>query len=226
MSTRAAAASSSRRAKKELVRLLFGPTYAGKGPDAHRKLDSASYSYSDLRKAYLERIHSIHPDKFAHHGTKKESDALEQNIKGDLHSRFVALQDAWDCYEKVAKMINVAKDGKQEANFTMFGVGCSFSDSPEERALRSEITDQACRGWFSSGEIAHSSADTTAAAKVHAKGVITETTVSLVDDDLFMYTEDRSSMQIHNDRNSLTGHEGRRPSLVTFPKGYKFRSRP
>jgi hypothetical protein len=143
-----------------------------------------------------------------------------------LHSRFVELQDAWACYEKVAKMMNVAKDGKQEANFTMFGVGCSFSDSPQERALRSEITDQACRGWFSSGEIAHTSADTTAAIKDDAKEGIAETTVSLVDDDLFMSTEDSSPMQIYHTRNSRTGQEGRRPSLVTLPKGYKFRLRP
>ena len=35
----------------------------------------------------------------------------------------------------------------------MFGVGCSFDDSPEERDLRNDIMDQACRGWFSSGAI-------------------------------------------------------------------------
>jgi hypothetical protein len=121
----------------------------------------------------------------------------------------------------MAKMMNVAKDGKREANFTMFGVGCSFSDSPEERALRSEITDKACRGWFSSGEIAHTSSDTTAATQG-----IAETTVSLVDDDLFMCIGDRSSMQKYNNRSSKTTQEGGRPSLVTLPKGYKFRSRP
>jgi len=37
----------------------------------------------------------------------------------------------------------------------MFGVGCSFDDSPTERDLRNDIMDQACRGWFSSGSIAH-----------------------------------------------------------------------
>ena len=45
------------------------------------------------------------------------------------------------------------------ANFTQFGVGCSFSDSEEERALRTEITDQACRGWFSSGLVSAGSND-------------------------------------------------------------------
>ena len=38
-------------------------------------------------------------------------------------------------------------------NFTMFGVGCSFSDSPTEQMHRTEIMDQASRGWFSSGQL-------------------------------------------------------------------------
>lgn len=221
MSTRAAAAATSRRAKQELVRLLFRPQYAGKGPEAHRKLDSSGYSYSDLRKAYLERIHSIHPDKFAHHETKVENDT--QNVKDDLHSRFVELQDAWDRYEMVAKMMNVTKGDKHEGSFTMFGVGCSFADSPEERALRSEITDQACRGWFSSGEIAHTSAYTTTRDNVNAR--IADKAVSLVDDDLFISTEDSIPIQIRHNRNSRKVQEGHRPSLVSFPKNYKFRSR-
>ena len=224
MSTRAAAAATSRRAKQELVRLLFGPQYVGKGPEAHRKLDSSSYSYSDLRKAYLERIHAIHPDKFRNKiSLILGNDA--QNVKDDLHSRFVELQDAWDRYEKVAKMMNVTKSDKQEAGFTMFGVGCSFSDSPEERALRSEITDQACRGWFSSGEISHTTAYR-ATTKDDVKAGTADTTVSLVDDDWFISTEANSPMQTRHNLNSRTVQEGHRPSLVSFPKSYKNRARP
>jgi len=33
----------------------------------------------------------------------------------------------------------------------VFGVGCSFADTPEERIRRNEIMDQACRGWFTDG---------------------------------------------------------------------------
>jgi hypothetical protein len=43
--------------------------------------------------------------------------------------------------------------GEDGAYFTMFGVGCSFADSPEESARRAAIMDQACRGWFPFGSI-------------------------------------------------------------------------
>mmetsp|Transcript_40435 Transcript_40435/g.87326 ORF Transcript_40435/g.87326 Transcript_40435/m.87326 type:complete len:338 (-) Transcript_40435:445-1458(-) len=46
---------------------------------------------------------------------------------------------------------------EEENDFTMFGVGCSFDDSPEERDLRHEIMEQASRGWFSSGSLVYSS---------------------------------------------------------------------
>ena len=42
--------------------------------------------------------------------------------------------------------------GVQE-NFTLFGVGCSFSDNNDEKYKRSKIMDQACKGWFASGEL-------------------------------------------------------------------------
>merc|ERR1719491_309440 len=65
---------------------------------------------------------------------------------------FVELVNAWEAYEKIAKPIRKNKNA-EEANFTMFGVGCSFADSPSERDYRTKIMDQACRGWFSSGSL-------------------------------------------------------------------------
>jgi hypothetical protein len=63
--------------------------------------------------------------------------------------KFVELQEAWSVYERYAKILK--QSGDADASFTMFGVGCSFSDNERERTLRAEITDQACRGWFCSG---------------------------------------------------------------------------
>ena len=133
---RAVGATTSRRAKQELVRLLFGKQYAKKGPDAHRKLDHSIYSYKDLRKAYLGRLQEIHPDK-------NKSKELKSHHIEDSKRSFNELQEAWDNYENLAKMMRKATNGDEaDANFTLFGVGCSFSDSPAERALRDEIMEQ------------------------------------------------------------------------------------
>ena len=71
MSTRAASVATSQTAKRTLVNLLFQSKYTRKGPDAHRKLDVASYSYVELRDAYLKRIQLIHPDKFEQYKNTK-----------------------------------------------------------------------------------------------------------------------------------------------------------
>ena len=203
MSTRVASSLSSRRCKQELVRLLFAPKYAGKGPDAHRNLDPTIYSYSDLRKAYLERLQAIHPDKLKHQhdGSSKENNT-------EAHSRFVELQDAWDKYEEVAKLLQ--KVGKpEEATFTMFGVGGSFSDSPDERAMRDAITDQACRGWVSAGSLGDvASADSV--VKNDCKSV------PLCDDDWFVETTGEPEPSIDE---SLLPRQPRR-SLI--PPGHRF----
>jgi hypothetical protein len=70
-----------------------------------------------------------------------------------LHERFVDLKEAWDDYEKVGKLTKNRSDRDIQNNFTMFGVGCSFSDNPDEQRRRAEIMDQASRGWFSAGQI-------------------------------------------------------------------------
>ena len=189
MTSRAASAANSRRAKQEIVRLLFGSKYKRKGPEAHRKLDPFQYSYNDLRTAYLEKLHAIHPDKSAHIiiSTSDKHSRTTRSEKDDLHQQFVELQEAWDQYETVIRMLKNVKGGeKEEANFTLFGVGCSFSDSPEEQRKRAEITDQACRGWFPGGQIAEVSTMTT-----KDESELRSSTISLVDDDWFISTEEK-----------------------------------
>jgi DnaJ-class molecular chaperone len=151
MSTRIAG-SSSHRAKQQVVKLLFGAKYSGQGANAHRMLDHSIYSYTELKTAYLERVHKLHPDKNNHiHNHKKKESA---KIK------FVELKEAWQRYEELAKTMRRVEKGDNEASsFTMFGVGCSFSDNDEERAQREEIMDQASRGWFSSGALGNGGDD-------------------------------------------------------------------
>jgi DnaJ-class molecular chaperone len=202
--TRAVSATTSRRAKQELVRLLFREQYTRKGPEAHRKLDHSIYSYKELRKAYLGRLQEIHPDK-------NKSKGL------DSKRSFNELQEAWDNYENLAKMMRkVNKGDEADANFTLFGVGCSFSDSPAERALREEITDQACRGWFSSGAIAERD------DKQHekeAKRLADLKKIPLADDDMFMTVDETNEFSESNSSEA----EPKRRSLPTLIPGVKIR---
>jgi DnaJ-class molecular chaperone len=145
--SRAFRAASSQQLKKEVVRLIFGHKYARQGPDGHRKLDPSIYSFADLKRAYLGRIQEIHPDKI-----QKETQHADE-----VKRSFQELQDAWKKYEELAKLMKAPGNGDEEANFTMFGVGCSFSDTEEERKLREEFTEQACRGWLSSALLSESS---------------------------------------------------------------------
>lgn len=141
MTTRAASAAFNHQAKQELVKLLFGKHYYRKGPIAHRMLDHSIYTYEDLRSAYLKRVQEIHPDKH-----------ISSQNRLDNQQQFVQLQEAWNRFEEVAKVMRTASTGEnRSSNFTLFGVGCSFADSEQERNLRNEFTDQACRGWLSAG---------------------------------------------------------------------------
>ena len=188
MSTRAATASVSLRAKQELVKLLFGSTYQRKGYDAHRMLDYTIYSFHDLKKAYLERVQQLHPDKCRYstnHDTENNFVSKKQHQtaahdkcsvssdrtdfiddKSGTHHDFIKLQEAWEAYAVIAKMMKtVGHDDphhhQREANFTMFGVGCSFADNDKERELRTEFMDLAARGWLPSGALGTGSSCTT-----------------------------------------------------------------
>jgi len=135
-------------------------------------------SYSRLRAEYLKKVHAMHPDKTAHARRRNEDDGEDDKTSSsnndgkhvnDDHIRFIELKNAWEKYH--ASVDGGRRDKRyswngdcfsadddddediDDVNFTMFGVGCSFADSPEERDLRDEITEQACRGWFPSGAI-------------------------------------------------------------------------
>jgi hypothetical protein len=213
--TRGAVASSSGRAKQHVVHLLFGSQLRGKGREAHRMLDQSHYSYTELRKAYLRRVQHLHPDRYHNHSmnpTKKAAD------RDQAKKKFVELQEAWSVYERHAKILK--QSGDADASFTMFGVGCSFSDSDRERDLRSEITDQACRGWFSSG-VLHSGLNEEAAgdhqlpSAVKVDGMVRPTPrTSLCDDDLFILDSDCASVNRKPDDQTFTETTRPRPSLV------------
>lgn len=179
MSTRAAVVANSRRVKQRLIQILFGAKNSMQGRESHRLLDYASYSYTDLKKAYFERVQLLHPDKMKFRNEDEMNENLKSPTKQKIetllseenekigwreineaiqkpkpsrgHEAFVELQEAWKNYNDVAKKTNT-RDGPED-NFTMFGVGCSFSDNPSEQLKRTEIMDQACRGWFSSGHL-------------------------------------------------------------------------
>ena len=201
-STRAASAASSRRAKQRLVQFLFGPKYSGKGREAHKKLDHASYSFEELRAAFLERVHEIHPDK--------RRNATETDTSG--HHEFVELQSAWAEYEKLAKMMTKVGSGSSDANFTLFGVGCSFSDNESERDKRSQIMDEAARGWFTSGIISETATSSSESGSA-SNGPMRAT--SIVDDDLFVSV---SSDDVDSAERTDDSEKPRRKALVDIPK--------
>ena len=174
--SRAATAAISRDAKQKLVKLLFrenncSTNYSRATGCAMRNehLNVSGYSYEDLRRAYLKRLQVIHPDKINAYSSSRTIDVNRRQLftnqqehpknnadplysKEDLKREFQELQSTWNRYEELSKsMMKVIHGDGATANFTKFGVGCSFSDNEEERALRNEITDQACRGWFTSG---------------------------------------------------------------------------
>lgn len=165
MSTRAASATLSLRAKQDLVRVLFGAELCKKGPKSHSLLDHSIYSYADLRSAYLERIQKLHPDKQRSQQPASLKAPQRRGVEDNSQvitdaSRFAELQEAWNRYEliaKVSKRVGKGEGRDVDTNFTMFGVGCSFSDTEEEREKRAKIMDEASRGWFSAGVIGHDS---------------------------------------------------------------------
>lgn len=189
MSSRAAFAASSRRVKQELVHILFGSEASASSSSStmachSRKMDPSIYSYSELRSVYLERLQSLHPDK--HYSIHSRSDPPTRS-----QAPFVELQQAWDRYDQMVKLatkVDTEGHPDKDRNFTLFGVGCSFADNERERQWRTKITDQACRGWFSSGSLEaqstrflhHKSSEASSTGNGH---------ISLLDDDMFVAVE-------------------------------------
>lgn len=276
MSTRLTNTTASRKAREALVRLLIHDGQVP--PSLHRGRNAAanaqginnnqnhrhrcpknlgnppqsSYSYQQLRAAYLQKIHAIHPDKVAHSSDESTKRSVEESIAGrnntaissreasksGSHLRFIELQSAWESYEESMRFLkqlvggsgptgngeeNSNEDGRDReeevwnSNFTMFGVGCSFADNPMERALRDEITDQACRGWFSAGSLSSDIGDNNDTKEGLKNGSAhwENRGCSLADDDMFIADDDLSSGEADRlKRTENVPSQGRRKSLV------------
>lgn len=146
------------------------PCVSGSGSgDSQQK----RFSYSQLRAVYLQKVHDMHPDKVAHKINVNDNNNNQQSkeMEKSAHLEFIELKNAWEEYHASARIVQSSRradradvvvwdeEEEEEDNFTMFGVGCSFADSPEERDRRNEIMEQACRGWFSSGSLTHTEKD-------------------------------------------------------------------
>jgi len=153
----------------------------------------------------------------------------KNNTAKDAHLQFIDLKNAWEEYHASVRIVqrrsdndvasNSSSNNKQyseddfceeEDNFTMFGVGCSFADSPEERDVRNEIMEQACRGWFSSGSLScaererkeegivdhgdTSSSSVLQGTTADAKSVL-QPPMKLSDDDMFVCDDDQSGKE-------------------------------
>ena len=199
----------SRDVKRNLLKLLFR--------DKCNKMDPSNFNYEDLRKEYLKRLQVIHPDKINVNSIdvdrlQSERQRDPENLdslrsKEDLKKEFQELQSTWDRYEELSKsMMKVVQGDGATANFTKFGVGCSFSDNDEERALRNEITDQACRGWFSSGLVSSgiSANSNDERDNGNSKGNIASNRKSLIDDSMFVPAE---SSDTHDNNSDALGNK-------------------
>lgn len=181
---------------------------------------SKRHSYSELRTMYLQKVHDMHPDKMAHRDNHQSANKgmmkNKTNSAKDAHLQFIELKSAWEEYHSSVRIIQrhtgsgsssnkkYSDDDSWEEgdNFTMFGVGCSFSDSPKERELRDEIMDQACRGWFSSGSLSPAGIrlgriETSVLrddASQGSKKVIDKPILKLTDDDMFV-SDDQSAKE-------------------------------
>mmetsp|Transcript_62074 Transcript_62074/g.72575 ORF Transcript_62074/g.72575 Transcript_62074/m.72575 type:complete len:288 (+) Transcript_62074:210-1073(+) len=159
----------------------FAGATASVDVSVHHTNEKSFHSYDHLRTAYLKRLHEIHPDKFVHErqntatmikteprtgvGSLVEDKSLKTGTSNmnnsnnhQHHEMVLELKNAWNEYKEIAepreKLTRYGKQVKPDTHsfdFTMFGVGCSFDDTQEERDLRTKIMDQASRGWFPSG---------------------------------------------------------------------------
>ena len=233
MSNRISFAIANRRARENLVQILFGGSNASTSIpidaasmagdiDRHshknrrrRRNDDTStnstgtnvkrHTYSQLRSAYLDKVHSMHPDKLQHNQIQN---------KEDVHIQFIELKNAWEEYHASVRIVQRKSNDKsiQSLNndnddddyweeegddFTLFGVGCSFADSQAERDLRNKIMDQASRGWFSSGSISVANRDRDGDSKDESYDTKQHATTlsQLSDYDMFISTADQCTSE-------------------------------
>ena len=198
---------------------------------------AAAYSYCDLRTAYLQKVQELHPDKSYYHKHRpslstSKTESTDSNSSSHSNaplqkSLFQQVQEAWKLYESYAKSSNecfAASWNKNkssgnatattsteqpafDANFTMFGVGCSFADNEQERQYRNFIMDQASRGYFTTGEISCNDVVTTCRSNntssfienQYHRSFTTNTTNQICNDDLFDVSTTGTSSS-HNEK--------------------------
>ena len=144
MSNRVTSEIGSRRARENLVRILFQHLKKDQFDD---RLQRRRHSYSQLRAAYIDLVHTIHPDKLA-----PFHDDEERTRRQECQQKFVELQTAWEQYHASVREVlrdnmrsRMSGDNKNDddrtfgddsscaiddANFTMFGVGCCLLTPP------------------------------------------------------------------------------------------------
>ena len=137
-------------------------------------------------------------------------------LKNEIEFR--ELQEAWTNYDAVMKQSrkinnNYNNERNTDSNFTMFGVGCSFSDNPQERQLRNEIMDQAGRGWFTAGSIPQQTITTNTITpnKQQQQQQISKQ-ISLTDDELFIVIDHKVDSSSSSDKQQTL--ETRPKSLI------------
>ncbi len=127
-----------------------------------------SVNQSLTQDQYVQTISSLDQQK---EHTKLPTEPLEGNWRDvqnamqrhnykSTNEEFIDLKEAWEDYHRISKVMKKGNNARSvKTDFTMFGVGCSFSDSPAEQKKRSDMMDQACRGWLSAGRIGEGEVD-------------------------------------------------------------------
>lgn len=143
MSTRAGRAAMVQRAQKNLLKLLDHSEKSGSSP-------------AQLQRVYLQRLQEWHPDK---QKTKKDSKAFRDIV------------EAWRTYQDLLKGVGSSSitnrsSAEVTTDFTRFGVGCSFSDSEQERKERNAIMEQAGKGWLPDGVLGEAVATNNGASEI------------------------------------------------------------
>jgi hypothetical protein len=112
-----------------------------------KKLDHSIYSYRDLRAAYLERLQALHPDK--QYSTQCRSSPHSNDASGSICRTTTAKIKPGIVTTKLpnspprSTKVDTEDHADKDRDFTLF---C-------EREWRTETTNQACRGCFSSGSL-------------------------------------------------------------------------
>ncbi|KAJ1627054.1 hypothetical protein T492DRAFT_1028107 [Pavlovales sp. CCMP2436] len=121
-----------------LLARRFSARSGARRPSVHALLGiCVTSSHAEVKRAYLSLAMRIHPDKVSH-------DEYESACE-----RFVELQASYDSYEndRPRNFKRRTKVGDDENPLRqLFGVGCSWTDTEQERAERLDVQEQASHG--------------------------------------------------------------------------------